>query len=172
MARQCPDCQIELRTENLLGIDLDVCPDCAGIYFDDGEMMNLKDLGDDAFSELDDMVLPDDDVDLEEEIGTSKRMCPGCKEVMHEYNYLYTSKVRLDACPDCGGTWVEHGELTAMQQALADAKNQPINESLMRRLVHERVVAEEMAKHEERIARQKHRTRVLRVLTLRRSGML
>lgn len=171
MARQCPDCKIDLRTENLMGIDLDVCPDCAGIYFDDGEMMRLKDLGGDAMSDLDDMVLPDEDASIEEDLGASKRMCPKCHEQMHGYNYLYTSKVRLDGCPTCGGTWVEHGELKAMQLALSDAKVQPINESVMRRLVHEAVIGEEMVKHHDRIERQKHRARVLHFLSLRRSSL-
>lgn len=166
MARQCPDCKTDLRTEELLGVPLDVCPSCAGIFFDDGEMVKLKDLGDDAFAEVDDAVQPEDA--MEPSGNDSKRMCPACRVPMQEYVYLYTSTVKLDSCPDCYGTWVENGELKAMREALADAQQQPINESLMRRLEHELVIAHEEEAHRERLARSRRVVNYLRVMNMRR----
>lgn len=168
MARQCPDCKIDLRTEEILGIDLDICPECAGIFFDDGEMVKLKEQGDDAFGEVDEQVQPEEPFEPSGE--PISRMCPACGEVMDEFKYLYTTHIKLDSCPKCFGTWVEHGELEAMQKALADAESQPMNESLMRTLNHQLVIAEEEVAHQRRLYRQRRMTQVLRLLTLRRAG--
>ncbi len=165
MARQCPDCKVDLRTEELLGVRLDVCPECAGIYFDDGEMVKLKESGDDAFAEVDSAVHPDEK--FEPSGRDEKRMCPSCRTPMHEYVYLYTSSVKLDSCPECHGTWVEHGELEAMQRTL-DEESQPINESMMRTLEHQAAIAEEISAHHQRMARQRMVTRVMRTLSMRR----
>lgn len=165
MSRQCPDCKIPLRTEEILGIALDVCPDCAGIYFDDGEMVKLKDMGDDVFSEVDDQVVPEGEPVPTER--TTNRMCPACKFGMEEYAYLYTSKVRLDSCPKCHGTWVEHGELKAMESALSTARTTAENPSLLRTLDHQLEIAKELSAHEQRMARSRYVQRFMRVLLTR-----
>lgn len=167
MARSCPDCGTELRSEDILGITLDVCPDCAGIWFDDGELLKLKELGDDAIDEVEDDVVP-----TKSEKGEgAKKMCPDCGTGLEEFSYLYTTTVKLDSCPTCAGTWVQDGELVAMRTALEAARTSPENPHLMRTIRHQLDVVADEAEHQGFLDRHRRIARFLRVLSMRRATL-
>lgn len=172
MARVCPDCGCELKSEEILGIGLDVCPTCAGIWFDDGELLKLKDLGEDALDEAEGRLQPEGSEEKEAEpqatAAPSPRKCPCCQNAMEEFSYLYTSKVKLDSCPMCLGTWVDEGELNAMREALATARQHPENKSLMRTLEHQLKVIAETSAHKDTVERHRRVARFLRVFTMHR----
>jgi Zn-finger nucleic acid-binding protein len=172
MARVCPDCGCDLRSEEILGIALDVCPTCAGIWFDDGELLKLKDLGEDALEEAEGLSQPEEADEKEAEpqamAAASHRKCPACGSAMDEFSYLYTSKVKLDSCPACLGTWVDEGELKAMREALATARQHPENRQLMRTLEHQLKVIAETSAHKDLVERHRRVARFLRVFTMHR----
>lgn len=114
MARQCPDCGIPLKTQVFQSVEIDKCPQCAGIYFDDLETTELRSHGIEAFEQLDSLVVPTVQADPFE--GERLRGCPGCGEEMAKYRYLYSSPVMLDSCLGCGGIWIQDGELKAMAE--------------------------------------------------------
>lgn len=104
--RRCPDDATTLVPETHHGLTLDVCPACAGIFFDDGEMPTLQGAG--VLEAVEDAALPTGLVLIDCE--TPKR-CPGCARLMCAYAYGYSSDIRLDGCDRCGGVWVQDGEL-------------------------------------------------------------
>ncbi len=116
--RLCPVCQIELKPQVHLGVTIDVCPACAGIWFDEGELTRLN--------QLDDAILPRIDSLYQPQVTSYdppwERLCPNCREPLRSYNYLYTSNIRLDTCERCGGVWVDNGELEVMHRVLQDAR--------------------------------------------------
>ncbi|OYT70004.1 MAG: hypothetical protein CFK49_02380 [Armatimonadetes bacterium JP3_11] len=116
--RLCPVCQIELKPQVHLGVTIDVCPACAGIWFDEGELVRLH--------QLDDEVLPRIDALYQPQVTSYdppwERLCPNCRQLLRPYNYLYTSNIRLDTCEQCGGVWVDNGELEVMYRVLQDAR--------------------------------------------------
>lgn len=116
--RLCPVCQIELKPRVHLGVTIDVCPACAGIWFDEGELTRLH--------QLDDEVLPRIDALYQPQVTSYdppwERLCPNCRQPLRSYNYLYTSNIRLDTCEQCGGVWVDNGELEVMHRVLQDAR--------------------------------------------------
>lgn len=164
MARSCPDCQTELHTEEVLGIALDVCPKCAGIWFDDGELLKLKELGDEAMGEAEDAAAPEGELT---ERTPSRRTCPECKAQLEEFSYLYSSKVKLDTCPLCFGTWVDDGELNAMRHALSHAEL-PESPELRRGVEHQLRVAELEAEHQDFLARHRRIAQFFRTLNMTR----
>ncbi len=172
MARTCPDCGCDLKSEEILGISLDVCPTCAGIWFDDGELLKLKDLGEDALDEAEGVFQPEGSEESEGKpeatSAPSTRMCPCCGNAMDEFSYLYTSKVKLDSCPICLGTWVDEGELNAMREELARARQHPENKQLMRTLEHQLKVIAETSAHHDTVERHRRVARFLRVFNMRR----
>ena len=119
MARVCPDCELDLKHQTFRNVTVDVCPRCAGIFFDEGEVNKLRIDGNDAMGELEEMVRPSEDfiVDFRTMTEVSRR-CPGCKTSMDKMRYLYSSPIMLDSCPNCCGVWVEDGELRRMQDVL------------------------------------------------------
>ncbi len=117
--RLCPVCQVELKPQIHLGITIDVCPTCAGIWFDKDELTHIAQLDPTVLPKLDQMYQP---------VVTSydppwQKVCPVCKQTnLRPYDYLYHSNIELDECPECGGIWVEDSELQKMYQVLQDAR--------------------------------------------------
>jgi Zn-finger nucleic acid-binding protein len=115
MSRNCPDCLIATRVETIYGVSLDVCDRCAGIWFDADEIRTLLARDPIVMVTLEDSTVPTVDPVYRR---PSERHCPDCAVPLHEYHYLYSSPVSLDACTDCGGIWVEDSELRQMQHWL------------------------------------------------------
>jgi Zn-finger nucleic acid-binding protein len=123
MARDCPECNIEMVVETVSDVQLDVCPACAGTWFDPAELRVLLTRDPLAMSVVEDKAAPAVE---QKNTGPSLRRCPACKMPLEQYHYLYHSPVVLDACPDCGGFWVEDGELSRMQTWL-DKTTMPLS---------------------------------------------
>src|SRR5437016_4634835 len=113
MANLCPDCRKPLRTENHFGVNLDVCPLCAGIWFDEGELGRVLHGGSAALVDLDEELVPE--IHHKPELE-SRRECPVCRQPLSRYHYLYSSPIELDACAACNGFWVDDGELNKIQE--------------------------------------------------------
>jgi uncharacterized protein len=100
------------------GIHLDDCPQCGGVWFDDGELNELKNLGDElAMASLEDRAVPAGCVQVVEQ---KSKMCPVCNERLTPFKYMYTSELVLDECDNCFGVWVQDGELEKMAAVLED----------------------------------------------------
>jgi len=111
-----------MKEESVLGVNLDVCPKCAGIWCDAGELNGLLARDPIAFARVDAMVVPH----VEERAGPpSALLCPDCLVRLQSYHYMYNSPVVLDACTTCGGFWIEDGELSKMQQVLNESQGVP-----------------------------------------------
>lgn len=91
----------------LCGVQVDVCQSCAGVWFDEGELGKVVAQGDSThFQEFTAMDRPKGT-----EASHLSRRCPKCGDVLTSYHYQYTSPIILDCCDDCGGIFVDPGEL-------------------------------------------------------------
>jgi Zn-finger nucleic acid-binding protein len=112
-------------------IHLDDCPQCGGIWFDDGELRKVQTMGDElCLQSLEDQAHPHKSVVCAE---SEAKMCPVCNERLVPYKYMYSSDVILDECDNCFGLWVQDGELIKMaeyldheQAAMSPAKREVI----------------------------------------------
>lgn len=116
MSRKCPDDLVELRPHRLGGLDLDACPRCGGVYFDEGEIAALQQRGAEALTEVEEACEPGGLTFVESPVP---KRCPGCGKAMRAYAYRYSSDIRLDGCDACGGIWVQDGELAKIADHLA-----------------------------------------------------
>lgn len=122
MNRICPKCEIEL-TEAIQGDTvLDVCPQCAGIWFDSEELNRIREEDPASLIQIDQQFRPR----VEPATSGGIRNCPCCRLPMRRYNYLYSSPIELDECEQCDGVWVDDGELEKMIQVLNESKNQSV----------------------------------------------
>jgi len=122
MARHCPDCDLDMTPRSFFGVLVDTCPECGGIFFDEGEVSQIRARGGDrAFEELDDIVQPNPNHIPHEE--SQFRKCPSCLSGMHRFRYMYSSPVFLDSCESCGGVFIENGELKQMKEYLQAGKS-------------------------------------------------
>lgn len=160
--RLCPDCRIPLNPEAVQEVHLDACTQCGGVWFDDGELTDLQQRG--AITEVEDSFVPS----VERWTGGgASRLCPVCHDtVMAEYNYMYSTPVRIDACPNCHGIWVQDGELRAMERIAVASHVEPVSDGLE----HALEMAEGIARHNRFLGKNRAFARVMRIFTLRRPG--
>lgn len=109
----CPVCSTRLRQVKAGNLDVDVCTNCSGIWFDSGELqVFLRELvkREDITPERTRLFTPREvaTIDRSEPDG---RVCPKCGLEMKTFNYSYDSNVFVDKCPECEGIWTDRGEV-------------------------------------------------------------
>ena len=110
----CPKCVGLLETKEVgelqkYAVVIDQCPMCKGIWLDEGELSKL----------LKDKLGFDDEVPEEEFhqhwkddfFDLKKAKCPRCKKEMQRVKSAQDSRVTTDYCLECGGTWLDGGEI-------------------------------------------------------------
>ena len=98
MARNCPICAVDLNISHAEGVEIDVCPNCSGVYLDHGEIKKIT-----SNSKL--------HAHFMNTLGKaqiSPLMCPGCGSSMR---LQYLEETEIDTCGSCKGIWLDPGEL-------------------------------------------------------------
>ena len=108
---ECPRCWVALQQEEVEvrgpNVIIDVCPTCGGIWLDSGELNRL--LRDRKLSQY-----------LTKHIGTqskSQLVCPSCGWLM---DIETAEDVDVDVCLNCGGVWLDAGELEKLKAISKD----------------------------------------------------
>ena len=101
-------------------IDIDLCSDgCGGIFFDKGEMFKIND----DFKHIKDLkAYLDKEYIKSDFIATNDkepRYCPVCNILMNK-SHVANGTVIMDSCTNCGGVFLDRGELEKIRQALSD----------------------------------------------------
>lgn len=106
---KCPACFNELSQIQVGSLVVDVCQrGCGGIWFDAFELERVDEEGEVAGEPLlritrDERIVVD---------ATRKRDCPRCAGVrLHRHFFSAKRRVQVDQCPNCGGYWLDAGEL-------------------------------------------------------------
>ncbi|MCS7243160.1 MAG: zf-TFIIB domain-containing protein [Candidatus Calescibacterium sp.] len=119
----CPRCKtfgnvVEMKAASLNNIEIDLCEECGGIWFDKqelGKATNISKEDIDRFTEV---------------LGNAKEFdksrdteleCPRCNVPLFKYRYMYTSNIYIDECDKCEGVWIDKGELLAIVNYLEEA---------------------------------------------------
>lgn len=110
----CPACQSAMNKELVNGFELDVCPGCLGVWFDEGELGKVAKLPKQNFESRQPATpLP---------LSHLKRSCPRCSALLLSAKYQYTSDITIDSCEQCGGVFVDQGELEEIREFIERAK--------------------------------------------------
>ncbi len=110
----CPRCATLLNTvectEPSAPVEVDVCMECEGIWFDEGELDKLEQIVEPQFVEI--RQLPS------KELQEMALVCPSCPttEIMEKKRHDRDEQVIYDECSNCKGIWLDGGELRAIQQ--------------------------------------------------------
>jgi Zn-finger nucleic acid-binding protein len=119
----CPSCKQRTSFRRLGGIQIDRCDDCAGMWFDDGELEALPealsehDLATEAVGTLDGLRAPR---------STGVRevrylLCPVCDQAMNRRNYQQVSGIILNRCSG-HGTWLDFASAKALLTVFAEGR--------------------------------------------------
>ncbi len=118
MNLNCPRCHTPLYNKNFQKLNPDIsfsdigvdeCSKCSGIWFDKGELEQIHDNVEVTLIEI--RKIPSKDTQ------NLKLNCPKCKNtIMDKVQNCRDSKVMMDVCPACQGTWLDGDELKAIQE--------------------------------------------------------
>jgi uncharacterized protein len=110
---RCGVCGNVLSLVTVGGITVDVCKGgCGGIWFDRYELMKVDESHEHAGEEL---LYVERAADLD--VNLSKRIsCPKCADVVMMRHFFSVKRgVEVDECPNCGGYWLDAGELATIR---------------------------------------------------------
>lgn len=114
---KCPACSSLMIVVEYEKIELDYCLNCAGVWFDAGELELLLEtmrLEEASFS-LDSILTTPEAYSTEK-----KRRCPICGKKMKKATVGHEPEVLIDACPQQDGLWFDSGEVGQLISQLAD----------------------------------------------------
>ena len=96
-----------------MGMELDKCHKCDGIWFDRGELDRLRDAKVPEIEELIEQKYGDPAFQEGEPEGYMR--CPRCVHApLRSQTYTYEHPVRIDVCSTCYGIWLDDTELDAI----------------------------------------------------------
>ncbi|MDI6883456.1 MAG: zf-TFIIB domain-containing protein [Patescibacteria group bacterium] len=103
---KCPLCKRKLKKEIFYGTEIDYCPKCLGLWFEQDELREAKDEKDEELNWLDISLWQEE---TRFKISKSPKLCPVCAVPLYQANYG-DSKIRVDLCNLCQGIWLDRGE--------------------------------------------------------------
>jgi len=110
---KCPACFNQLTNVQVGNLVVDVCQGgCGGIWFDAFELQRVDEESETAGETLlhiqrDERVVVD---------TKRKRECPRCAAIkLHRHFFSAKRRVEVDQCPNCGGYWLDAGELAEIR---------------------------------------------------------
>jgi len=115
----CPFCQENLKKTIFYRVEVDYCPFCLGIFFEEDELRLIKDEKDKDLRWL--------DIDLwknkeEFKVSQGKKLCPACQVPFYEIKYG-DSKIKVDICSVCHGIWLDRLEFKKIIEYLKEKGN-------------------------------------------------
>ena len=115
----CPICKKLLEKTIFLNTEIDYCPLCLGLWFEQDELRQAKDEKDRGLNWLD-IDLWKDKKDFK--ISYGQKLCPSCRLPLYKINYG-DSNIELDVCNICQGIWLDRGEFSKIIKYLKNKAN-------------------------------------------------
>lgn len=131
--KRCLHCNLKLEQVLLGGVEVDYCPSCYGLWFEEDELQWAKDEKDRDLRWL--------DIDLWKDpakfqIGRGRKLCPEDGMPLYEVRYA-DSNVKVDVCNVCHGVWLDRGEFIAIIEYLREKGYQEVMHNYAKNLLQE-----------------------------------
>lgn len=111
----CPACKKALKTVTICDTELEACVDgCGGIWFDSAELFRVDEQGEgESDPNLQKLLSFSPQASTE---NREKLVCIKCGIKMRRHEFRESSQIFVDECYDCGGIWLDGGELKAIRE--------------------------------------------------------
>ena len=129
----CPICKKPLSSTIICNVEVDYCPKCFGLWFEEEELRWAKDEKDQNIRWL--------DIDLWRDkekfkISYGIRLCPACRLPLYEV-YYGKSGIIVDVCNLCHGVWLDRAEFKKITDWLKERADYMILNSYAKNLFEE-----------------------------------
>ena len=100
---KCPKCEVKMDVFYQLGVEIDQCDSCGGVWLDRDEWKALtRSRGENA-------------VELNVvNLQPTEFPCPRCQNKLQEGEHLDKSDFKIDYCTRCGGGFFDRGEMVRL----------------------------------------------------------
>jgi len=123
--RNCPVDDFTLRPVTYEGVTIDVCPHCAGVWLDAGELETIQDAQASDFRGVPTGAL--DSVSAAQGMAHARsenpRSCVVCNAGLEKREYGFASQVMIDECPNGHGMWLDKDELARLEMFYEDQED-------------------------------------------------
>ena len=126
----CPICKKYLDRAVLYGVEINFCPKCLGLWFEEEELRWAKDVKDRNLRWLDIDLWKDEE---KFEISLGQKLCPACRLPFYETEYG-DSGIKVDVCNICKGIWLDRGEFKKIIQYLKKKADKEILNNYLKNL--------------------------------------
>jgi Zn-finger nucleic acid-binding protein len=147
--------------EDFGGVNVDVCKNgCKGVWFDWMELSKLDEKNEGLGEALKEAL-------TYERINDENRgqiKCPKCNILMHIHAYESAKEINVDECYQCGGFFLDSGELKAIRDAFMSEKEREAYASkLLNTIPGLKEAKDDLEKQRQRIAAINSLTKFIRV---------
>jgi Zn-finger nucleic acid-binding protein len=106
---KCPACDNTMEEVTVENIAVDVCKQgCGGLWFDNFELQKVDEPHESA-GEILLQIRKEGNVKID---PSQRWSCPKCDNIILMRHFFSVKKeVEVDECPNCGGFWLDYGEL-------------------------------------------------------------
>lgn len=117
--RSCPRCRTPLSPIEYEGVQIDRCIQCNGEWLDAGELKHIVDTREKQWDPKDLAAMRQRRIQRVALWGPRKTLsCPDCSLAMEPVNYGGDTGIIIEHCRQCGGNWLDAGELEKVQQVV------------------------------------------------------
>jgi Zn-finger nucleic acid-binding protein len=115
---QCPKCHQPMQGIDYEGVHIETCPACGGDWLDAGELDSIVRAREVRFDQKECLAIAQATKISHVKLATLNRhlTCPRCGGTTHPINYGDDSGLIIDKCAQCGGVWLEKGEIEKIQE--------------------------------------------------------
>lgn len=120
----CPRCEIKLKEINLAGIEIDICSQCDGVWFDVDELDRVYNFYGDSLEHT--ALAPAialQSSHMNEKEGEKKLKCARCNKLMLRKKFDDDCSVLIDGCEQGCGMWLDGGELGTITRYISKKRN-------------------------------------------------
>ncbi len=160
---ECPACGNKLWQITVSDVELDVCKGgCGGIWFDNFELKKFDEPHESVGEELLN-IERDESLVVDHE---KRRKCPKCDDIIMMRHFFSTKKeVEIDECPQCGGFWLDSGELERIRNLFSNEEEKERAAKEYFSEVFRQDLAIEQVKHESQTERIQRAASIFRFIS-------
>jgi len=122
---QCPSCDGMLHTGLMEGHPVLYCSVCFGLLLEHANFGRILDQRQTRRAGFE----PAEPRPIDAAAFDRKLFCPGCGDRMESHPYYGPGNIVIDTCTPCGYLWLDHGELTRVEQSAKPASIQTLREA-------------------------------------------
>ena len=157
----CPACGIAMAERDFGEIQVDVCDSgCKSLWFDRAELARLDEHHEGAGRTLQEALASPRD-------NASRRgrlLCPKCETPMFEHLYQQSKEVNVDECYNCGGFFLDSGELHQIRETyMSESEREAYRQKLLSESPQFTKAQSALDAEKERTAAILHLTRFFRI---------